>query len=356
MTGKCLQHRPVALWRLALFALAAFIFLLIKWQVFSLDQTWAITDTYLYLQVAQQPVTSLEFWVGIRPFTLPLIYKVLGLTSSQPIDHAAAMQVAWLQFSLSIVAWLSLACSLAFALRRWPLAALAGFPIALAFGATLDIALWDHLLLSESVSSSLLAILLAVWVFLLDDSGRTISDLRSWRRWAFFGSLGTITVLYSFTRDANGVVVASAGLLGLGALVFQHVRRSPIGRFMPWMSLIMVMAFVAQMVTVSRGERWLRPFLNVFYYRVLPYPEHLRFFENRGLSAASLTREMRLGLGSFISELNGDPDGREVREWLRQHGRSTHLWMLALAALQALLSGLGSESSRPLNGRAVQSQ
>lgn len=90
---------------------------------------------------------------AIRPWVVPLFYKVL------PSDNLrSASQVA-----ISIIAWLVLAATIAVSLRdRWVRGF--AFAVVLAISCTTPVLNWDRAILSESLSISLVVLALAAWI------------------------------------------------------------------------------------------------------------------------------------------------------------------------------------------------
>ena len=119
---------------------------------------------------------------------------------------------------LSIISWTALALALALSLRQPWLSGLA-FALTLFFSLNLEISIWDSLLLSESISFSLFALLLAAWIGMGLLPSKWQAGLMGW---ALLSGVIIITILYSFARDTNlYFVVAGAGAL---VLVFLFMK------------------------------------------------------------------------------------------------------------------------------------
>src|SRR5438270_6870 len=162
-------------------------------------------DTAGYLDVASHSLFSLGFWAGARPPALPLLYKVL------PDSDSAR---AWGQFAVSVVCWPLLAGAVARCLRPGVYRYLA-FGAVLLFSMTIPIIQWDRVLLSESLSISLTALVLASWLELV----------RAPRPAMVFGVLAA-SVLWVFARDSNGIVALTIVPFALAWAVWPgHGRR-----------------------------------------------------------------------------------------------------------------------------------
>jgi hypothetical protein len=125
------------------------IFLCMKLTYLQVDGPHAMLDSRNYVLTGQQPLTSSAFWMGIRPFTVPLAAKILGLEA----DDLFAKQLSrWAIFQTitSAACWGILAASIAGLIRRRWLRLIA-FGVVLTFSLCMEISLWDALLLSESL-------------------------------------------------------------------------------------------------------------------------------------------------------------------------------------------------------------
>ncbi len=310
-------------------------FLLARWDIFNADRDQAFSDTSSYARVADYGVGNQLFWIGERPFTLPLIYQALGLKATDPLDLKPMHHVTEFQLSLSVVAWIALAGTVAWTIRgRWD--RLAAFGLILAFGTSLGVAQWDRILLSESVSTSLFVAMIGV----------SILGVQLWRhpagglagRWNILFVVGTslLVVLFAFTRDANAyLVLAGSILLAAGATILA-VQTRPAAPIAAVLAIVMAGTFYLQDRSSSLGRRWLGPFLNVFSARILPVDRFVDFFSDRGLPRDAITREMYLGRAVFLSELAHGQEGNRVLEWIEQSGKSTYFQFLASRPVQSL--------------------
>lgn len=310
-------------------------FLVARLQVFRLDADQIFTDTASYVRVAHFRLDEQGFWAGERPFTVPLIYKAIGLDLQNPLDAAAVRWVTSFQIGLSVLSWISLATVVAWATHgRW--SRLAALGLILAFATSLDIAQWDRILLSESVSTSTFAAIL----------GGSILGVRLWaaetdapgwpRQILFVACMSLLVVFFAFARDSNGYLVL-AGSIGLaGSVCLPAVRTRPVAPIAAILALIMAGTFYFQDRSTNLGKRWLGPFLNVFSARVLPVEEFVEFFSDRGFPAEAITEEMYLGRPVFLSQLQQTQDGGRLLEWIEVNGKSAYLQFLASRPAQTL--------------------
>jgi len=143
--------KPIRSWLIILLYLVFLgAFLSFKWSYHSFYPIKGYRDTTSYTGTADKPLTSLEFWAGERPFTLPLLFKLLGVNSQNYNNQPAMAAVAESQTWISILCWTVLGLSIARPIRNRWLGAIA-FGLVLAFSLVYDISKWDLILLSESL-------------------------------------------------------------------------------------------------------------------------------------------------------------------------------------------------------------
>ena len=310
-------------------------FLFARLEIFQLDNDQVFADTLGYVRVAEVGLNEAGFLAGERPFTMPLIYKAVGLEIEDPLDPQAMRRVTSFQIGLSVLSWISLASVVARATRgRW--SRLAAFGLILAFATSLDIAQWDRILLSESVSSASFAAIL----------GGSILGVRLWAPktgapgWPwhilFVACMSWLVVFFAFARDSNGYLVLAVSIGLAGSVFLPAVRTRPVAPIAVILALIMAGTFLFQDRSSNLGKRWLGPFLNVFSARILPVEEFIGFFSDRGFPAEAITEEMYLGRQVFLSQLQQTQDGGRLLEWIEQNGKSTYLQFLASRPAQSL--------------------
>lgn len=310
-------------WEIAGFIALALLFVGLKWALLAPADPRVFPDTASYLQVAQAGLASSEFWAGPRPLTLPLMCKLLGIREAGLDNVAALTRVKVAQGALSSAAWLCLA--LAFSqliVQQW--ARLLSFTLVLAFGLNIHVSQWDLALLSESLSTSLFALVLALAAFGL--AYEAILARKRALRAGYFGALALLLLLFSFTRDSNLVLVSlgAVGILGFGLI--GYARDS---RWSPW--LIAVGMFVIasaglQVRSIERGERWQIPFYNIVHARVLPSEKAREHFIERGLPAGERLQVLSaLDRSGFIDSLQNNRRYKEIVQWLEAEGRAAYI-------------------------------
>lgn len=270
-------------------------------------------DTASYVDVARRPPLSLEFLASERSWTLPLLYKL-------PSDGARA----WGQFVVSAICWLGLALAVASSMRS-KRTVIAGFLAVLVFSCSVWVTQWDAVLLSESVSLSLTAGVLALWLVVA-------------RRptWPVVAAVLAVSTLWVFARDTNAYV----GLVAVPALLVWAVTSAPARTRAVALSggvaLLFVLSGLSASTEGAERHRWLTPMFNVLGARVLTDESRTSWFAARGLP---LTPELRAQAGA-IAGLFGpdgevpppmwvDPGLEAARTWVRAEMRGTYARYLA---------------------------
>jgi hypothetical protein len=261
-------------------------------------------DSESYFEVAAQSLLSLDFWAGARAWTVPLLYKLLPDTERALTNG---------QLVVSLVCWAALAAAVARCLRPavWRVVA---FAAVLAFSMSFAIIRWDRLILSESVSISLTALVVAAWLELVRAPGRR----------AVIGVLAA-NLLWVFSRDTNGFLA----LLTVLPVLVWVARPGSLGRLWPALLAAGLGAIFAANVAASGTEeaqlrRNDRPMLHVVGRRVLIHPEQERFFRAHGMPAPTpRVRRYRKQLAAIGDSIPSDPATDRFLRWVRDRGRAT---------------------------------
>lgn len=266
--------------------------------------TLTYADTTSYREVASRSLLSLDFWAGARAWTLPLLYKIAP-------DGASGQ--AWAQFVVSVVCWSLLAAAVARCLRPGVYRYLA-FAVVLLFSVALPIVQWDRILISESLSISLTALLLAAWLELV----------RVPRPVAAVGVL-LVTVLWVFARDSNGIVALCTVPF---VVAWGLWRPSPLGR--AWIlglaggvAAAFALSLLATGTQAAQLRRTERPILHVIGRRVLASPAETRWFRDHGMPKppTRVVRYRRSLAGIVEGTIPSDPPTVRFLDWARRHGR-----------------------------------
>ncbi len=317
----------------------AFLMILIiyfdeKQAVADLDFARGFNDTYSYVFTSSYPLSDIHFWAGMRSFTLPLFYKLIGYTSSNYFDQIAMNQVGRVQILFSELSWVILALSISLAIKD-KFTKVIGFAIILLLGASLDITIWDKSMLSESISTSLLVVFLATIIIagIVWDKKHYIPV---WEQSLLVGAILIVGILYSFARDPNAYFVLFISGLMLFGIIFPPIRKHSL--FCSYLAVMigLLTIFFVQNISVNVSKRFESPLIVNVMERIVPSQENLNYFIQHGmpfndkLASMSLEEFHSLGYHGIIESPPIDPAILPFVEWIDKHGK--------LVTLQFLLS------------------
>jgi hypothetical protein len=365
-------------------------FAAIKLSYQGFDAPLVFRDTTSYVAAAG----SGSFLFGQRSFTLPLAYKLLGVTLANYEQPSVMQRTAAFQIGFSIVCWAALALAFARSLnRRWlvPIA----FGVILFFSLGLEISLWDPLMLSESLSFSLFALLLACWIFF-----ETLPENLRRNRWMLgscFSFTLLVSVLYSFTRDTNlyFLLLLALGLALVSVIRIYHqghqghqgtqsafklnLRAPSWSSFTLWLSSFLnpkdtgpqpqgnqparyfylsylvfaLLLFIFQTASVQVGDRWQVLLYDHLALRILPDPQAAEYFRRAGLPVTPDLLKIQTMRGAvYQNYLFTDPEMEPVRQWVDQHGKAAFLGYLLTHPAVSLLEPL-EQAGRLLDGSVL---
>lgn len=264
-------------------------------------------DTPSYIDSSRPPLLSWGSFVARRLFTTNVLYKLVSanrrcgrvIVSNPAIGREGTRtirrclrNVALLQSLLSIASWLGLALVIARHLRG-AFTKLLGASLILFFGFTPQIAEWDSVLSSESLSLSLfflsLALLIEI-VFALRDENGTKTRYFKW----IFGVWLLVFALWLFVRDANLYAIPVTVLLSMPAFFIKGFT----GRRLALISvLVLIGLFILGLVSSRQSPRWPPSIKNSLETFVYPFPGRVQFLQqNSGMPA--------LGTPAFESWFN----------------------------------------------------
>lgn len=259
----------------------------------------ATNDTDSYATTARAPLFSSEFISGYRPITLPLVYKLFAPSQgydtsirSEPsirnspglLDLPGFSEIAFFQSAFSVVAWWVLAFALYRKIKNPWLRNL--FCAFILLSACLpEIVSWDHVMMSESLTYSLFALLVAASLFLFDGglfAGEKSNNLKRWL------AAGFLLVLFFWvnTRDTNTYfLLVYLVCLAIGLLVPFLVRK---GHGFPLLGTVILTISLAiygfQQVSARGSIRLINPLINNLTSNIFPFPDRVKFMhENWGM-------------------------------------------------------------------------
>jgi hypothetical protein len=258
----------------------------------------SFTDTPEYKAVARLPLFSLDFWTWLKPWGTPLLWKLLpGATDvSAPIAQ-------WL---ISVAGWLILAFVLFAVLEHRPVK-LAGFALILAFSLVPAVAaVWDGALLSESLSLSLSALLLAALLLLVRSPDR---------KWVAAALL--LAFLLAGTRAPNGYLAPF--LLIPVALVVHRSRRIAIALAAG------SLAIAAMTYATTNARQWQVALAEIVAGRVLHKPSEQAYFVARGMPfRPTLEKELWANRYPPYSKFETAPTLAWFLPWFNQEARAVY--------------------------------
>ncbi len=273
------------------------------------------TDTASYMTVAGHPLWSTGFWAGQRPPLVPLVMKLVGATTGFVMFQCLVAVAAWGFLAFSVGRLVAPGWQRVVAV--W---------IVLGFATSTPVILWNRSVLSESLSMSILAVLMAT----------TIAAARelTWPRGAALVAAG---LAFAASRDAQVWTVALLGLavavVGLATVLRE--RRFP-RKVAALAAGLLVVAGLTGWVVVHTG-RTRENVANVLYVRIFPFPDRVAWFAHHGMpAAAAIDRSMATTApptpGAAKVFWTGDPafapHEAALQRWIVQHGQATYLWWL----------------------------
>ena len=269
------------------------------------------TDSTSYALIADHPLLSTGFWAGQRPVVVPLVLKL--------VDSATSFVA--LQSLVAVAAWGALAFTVGQLVAPGWRRVVAAWAV-LAFASSTPVILWNRSVLSESLSLSLEAALVAAVIW----AARRLT----WPRVAW---IVVLALAYAATRDAQ---VWTVGVLGVVMAVvaldrLRRTRRVP-RRLLVLAAGLLVAAGATGWVAGHSG-RTQQNAANVFFVRVFPFPGRVAWFAAHGLPdagridrMAAATRPPERGAAKVVDPI---PDYPAVGQWIDEHGQGTYLlWMV----------------------------
>lgn len=269
----------------------------------AIQEVRALPDTPVYTSIASRSLFDFHFWIGERPWTTPLFYKLLR--NDPP-------SIAVFQLALSAICWGLLALCAARAVRLSWLKPIA-FGMILLFSLSTEIILWDGVMLADSISLSLMALFIASWFWLLED-------------WQWFKAVLTAVAAFSwaFTKDTNAwVVLVIAALLIIGIAARRIQSRYVL------IASVFAVIFAMNDVSANRAQRWVVAFMNNVGMRILPSPERTTYFAELGMpvTPALMQRRQKKAWTDNWAFFK-DPALQQFRDWLYAHGESSYIRFL----------------------------
>lgn len=324
-----------------------------------LEASLGTGDTESYLQASEIDFPTLTFFTSGRSATLPLIFKIFSpeqgyqLTwisepataggGRMPANQAGFEPIVAFQIAMSIIGWGALALVVFHHLTHTIVKPVTAALILL-FGFSPQMANWDSLLMSESLSFSLYALLVALVVELVFSLSRR-PPKATWKIWGIVAGLFLVTAGWVFSRDTN-IYLLLLSVAALCLLLFFSVWRKivPLAPVIVLTGLMIGLAWFQQ-TTFRASQRWLLPLLNNMTTNVFPYPSRVDFFASKGMPVSP---ELLSISGS--AEYNSIYEQEDFIAWAKEAGLTAYsefLLRTPLWAMQSIYSDL--EDSFALN-------
>jgi len=289
--------------------LMAFIFLVYAGLRLFTNQPSQVTprelvDTAAYLRISQQPISDIRFWGDKRPFVFPLLLKITKQDFSQTVS---------IQVGFSILVWGLLALLVSASMRTVWLKPFF-FGIILALSLVRHLAHWDYVMMTESLSISCFVLFLALGIWL--SHGWRIDKVIA---------LCIAGVFLAFTRDTNAyLLLMLAGMLIIAAFLRWAKPRVLI------LAAFFLFTFLLNNYNSEIGERWVFPLNNIVGRRMLLRSESIAYLESCGMPVTPALLAMANNFGhSQDSAFYNNPDLKDYRIWLGQHGKTCYMkWLL----------------------------
>ena len=278
------KGKPGAMVFLVFFSMMV-IFGILKYQIYTLDTYKVWTDTESYIKTSLIPMNQAGFWMGERPFVLPLFYKLFGLDLVNYWDRNFAVIVLAAQSIIGYLVWSFFAYSIS---RQFSnnLVKMASIVVVFSLGLGLHNSMWDKLMLSESLSNSFLILIVSLLLLLFSNKEKS----KSWRfvLGSFF--LVIIIVLYLFVRDSNATFVF---LGGVGGIIWWLIDRQKRKRSTLIVSSLGILLSLLAVILMNNSTRWWTPLQHAVYDRQSIALSMQEFFKSRGVDLAAKTSYLR---------------------------------------------------------------
>lgn len=249
----------------------------------------ATDDTSSYIASSGSPLFSWEAFSGQRLFTTNLVYKLLkpdqgykilvngsGNTRRRQIQPDFVYVVV-LQFILSVICWVILALSVSKRIHH-PILKILATILILAFAFVPQIADWDSILSSESLSFSLFALQAGLLIELVFRFAYTFQiDLKTF--WLIVMWL-VIVFFWTFLRDAHIFGVFLTILLIVGVVFLNRFTGQ---RNLVAILFVLAMYFLLGLITSGNSVRAVQPMANVYYANILTSPVRVEIMQKYGM-------------------------------------------------------------------------
>lgn len=267
------------------------VFLIVGWAIFRLyaygDPKLSIAgnDTETFIEGSKVPLFSKEMMTGRRLLTTNLIYKFFepengykilvngSLETSRRVYQPGFDNIVILQFLVSIISWSVLTYILAAQMNSTLSKALTALVIP-AFAYTPQIADWDSILMSESLTFSLFVLQLGLLIHIVFKIYKNPAAKVS--PWVILW--GVIYFFWANLRDTNNY--AALVLVGLSILTL-FVPSFRKNKKIIGIAIFGLLLFAIGIVTFQQSERSLLSTINIYIGDIFPYPARVEYMQKQ---------------------------------------------------------------------------
>ncbi len=244
-------------------------------------------DTPSYVESSQVPLFSKEIMMGRRMLTTNLLYKLFepedgykilvngSIETTRRLVQPAFNNIVFFQLLMSLAGWGSLAYMMAKYIKNPIMKILAAF-IVTVFGYTPQIADWDSILMSESLTYSLFALQLTFFIYFVF----SIYDNPEFNSFFPFILWAIVYFFWTFARDSSLYVsLITIGLTGVLFFSTKYRKNKLIRKILILLSAIFILGFY----TSSNSSRSLLTFINIYNDDLLPSPARVETLMEFGM-------------------------------------------------------------------------
>lgn len=259
----------------------AIVVALAVWAWPPVDAPLRFMDSRSYLRWPEPAVRMGVEMMGARAAGYPLFLRAVGSGS----------------LLLHVQTWLSIG---AWCLLGWQLARSVGLAVAGTLALASAIRLWNFAILTESLTLSMLVLLIALgWML-----------AKSWR-WPLFAAWGACAFVFALLRDGNLVLLPFL----LVPFVLSGARRFAIA------AALAGALFIVGAADMQRNGRYKIPYFNAIYFRVMTSPEDREWFYARGMPTHAAWNDPEILTAWFDVWLPGGGQ-RVYQQWVVSRPRS----------------------------------
>lgn len=306
-----------------------------------MNDSVAVQDTESYFAAAKANPFSLEFFEQQRSPSYPLLIRISNPTLEHELTQLSepyfgtesrlAVQpgtetLVRNQTVISILCWSAAALLIASSFNGWFAKALSSF-LVLGCGFVPQIADWDSILSSESLSISLFILMIGLLFKVIPDGkgDRLVT-------WLAAAGLFVVSFFWIFTRDTNAYFIAAEALILIVTGIIYWIRRKGQRISAILSGFLLVGIFFFHQGTFRVSERWLLPLLNNMTENVFPYETRVHFFTDREMPTEGDVLSLT---GS--AEYNNIYENEKFIHWARRFGLQTYQRFLLSMPLWSVL-------------------